>query len=64
MSFGTEEIENVPLSFERRARLIELLREEYNSVASGEVSGYSAAREDELAEISEIIELLNTPAGA
>lgn len=60
--FGLDVTEKVELSFDQRARLVELLCEELARVECGDVVGLGQDRETEINEISELIEILNTPA--
>jgi hypothetical protein len=62
MNFGLDVTENVKLSFNQRARLVELLCEELAGVKRGDVVGFNQDSETEINEISELIEILNTPA--
>lgn len=62
MDFGIEEVENVPLTFAHRARIVSELRE----VLAGAQEGAIVYEDQEgtIAELEEIIEIVNTPRGA
>lgn len=60
--FSLTDVENIPLNFQQRALLVELVREEINQIETGYTSyGRSDQNEDSLDELNELIELLNTP---
>jgi hypothetical protein len=60
--FALTTVEDVPLNFHQRARLVELVREEIARVESGDTTyGRREENEEVLAELTELVELLNTP---